>query len=225
MRTGIFGGSFDPVHLGHLIAAEAAREQANLDRVLFVPAAVPPHKRTRQLARAADRLAMLELATGGHPAFTVSPVELDRGGVSYTVETLARLASDAANGQLVLLLGPDAVRGLPTWREPARIAELAELITVTRDGLDDAETLREDQPLVDLLGLEAVERLVAGRVQMPAVDIRATEIRLRMQTERSIRFLVPPAVFAYIHQHQLYRVGPPTEAVSANDSSRASPQA
>jgi len=225
MRTGIFGGSFDPVHLGHLIAAEAAREQANLDRVLFVPAAVPPHKRNRQLARAADRLAMLELATGGHPAFAVSPVELDRGGVSYTVETLACLASDAANGQLVLLLGPDAVRGLPTWREPARIAELAELITVTRDGLDDAETLREDQPLVDLLGLEAVERLVAGRVHMPAVDIRATEIRLRMQAERSIRFLVPPAVFAYIHQHQLYRVEPPTEAASANDSSRASPQA
>jgi len=79
--------------------------------------------------------------------------------------------------------------------------------------------------LVDLLGLEAVERLVAGRVHMPAVDIRATEIRLRMQAERSIRFLVPPAVFAYIHQHQLYRVEPTTEAVSANDSSRASPQA
>lgn len=204
MRIGIFGGSFDPVHLGHLIAAESAREQASLDRVLFMPAAQPPHKLDRHLAPAADRLAMLALATAGNPSFDVSSAELDRGGVSYTVDTLADLASQRPGDTLVLLLGPDAVQGLPTWREPTRIANLAELVTVERDRLDDAARLRDDERLRTVLGADRVEQLIERRVRMPAVGIRATDIREAVQAGRSIRYLVPAAVATYISQHTLY---------------------
>jgi len=204
MRIGIFGGSFNPVHMGHLIAAESAREQASLDRVLFMPAAHPPHKLDQHLAPATDRLAMLTLATASNPAFDVSCDELDRGGVSYTVDTLADLASQWPGDPLVLLLGPDAVRGLPTCREPERIAELAELVTVERDRLDDAACLRDDERLRTVLGADRVEQLIEHRVRMPAVGIRATDIREAVRAGRSIRYLVPAAVAAYISQHSLY---------------------
>jgi len=171
MRIGIFGGSFDPV--------------------LFVPAARPPHKLDRTLAPAADRRVMLDLATGGHSAFAVSSIELDRDGVSYTVETLRALSSRFPADRLVLLLGPDAVRGLPTWHEPAEIARLAELVTVERESLDDASRLLSDDVLIGLLGRAAVEQLVESRVRMPAVGIRATSIRGAVRAGRSIRYLVP----------------------------------
>lgn len=204
MRIGIFGGSFDPVHLGHLIAAETAREQASLDRVLLIPAARPPHKLDRTLTSAADRTAMLALATGGHSAFEVSRLELDRGGISYTVETLRELSAEFPSDQLVLLLGPDAVRSLPTWREPAAIAQLAELVTVEREQLDDAAVLRNDDPLQQLLGSERVEQLIEHRVRMPAIGIRATDIRRAVRAGKSIRYLVPPAVATYLAHHGLY---------------------
>lgn len=205
MRIGIYGGSFDPVHLGHLIAAESAREQASLDRVIFVPAAQSPHKTDRTPAAAADRLAMLELATSGHPAFEVSSVELERGGISYTVETLAEMRARFPDDQLVLLLGPDAVRGLATWREPRRIAELAELVTISRSGLDDEDQLRNDATLRELLGATVLERCLDGCVRMPAVGVRATAIREAVRAGRSIRYLVPAAVATFIQQHGLYR--------------------
>ena len=113
MRIGIFGGSFDPVHTGHLIVAECCREQASLDRVLFVPAAIQPHKQDRSLATGAHRLAMLALATGGHPSFAVSSDEVDRGGVSYSIETVQSLSSHHSGDELLLILGPDALAGLP----------------------------------------------------------------------------------------------------------------
>ena len=205
MRIGVYGGSFDPVHLGHLLAAECCREQAGLDRVVFVPAAVPPHKRDRTLAPAEDRLAMLRLATGGHDAFAVSTVELDRGGVSWTVDTLAALAAAEPGVELRLILGPDALADLPTWREPGRILTLAEPLAVERDSLDDVASLAANRPLADLLGAERLARLVAGRVRMPAIGIRASGIRARVAEGRSIRHLVPRAVEAYIAAHGLYR--------------------
>lgn len=205
MRIGVFGGSFDPVHLGHLLAAESCREQAALDRVIFVPAAIPPHKRDRSLASGEDRLAMLRLATGGHDAFQVSGVELDRGGVSFTVDTLESLAATHPGADLRLILGPDALAGLPTWREPARILALAEPLAVERDGLDDVSALAADRRLADLLGPARLDRLVAGRVRMPAVGIRASAIRERVAAGRSIRHLVPRAVELYIRSHGLYR--------------------
>lgn len=207
MRIGVFGGSFDPVHLGHLILAECCREQAGLDRVVFVPAAVPPHKRDRRLAPAADRLAMLRLATGGHDAFEVSTVELDRGGVSWTVDTLAGLAAVHPGAEIRLILGPDSLADLPTWRDPARILALAEPLAVERDVLDDVAALAADRRLVDLAGAERLARLVAGRVRMPAIGIRASGIRERLAAGRSIRYLVPRAVEAYVRTHGLYAAG------------------
>jgi len=201
MRIGVFGGSFDPVHLGHLIVAESCREQAALDRVIFVPAAVPPHKRDRGLAPAEDRLAMLRLATGGHDAFEVSMLELDRGGVSWTVDTLAALAATHPGAELRFVLGPDALADLPNWREPARIVDLAEPLAVERESLDDVAALAADARLAALLGPARLARLVAGRVRMPAFGIRASGLRARLAAGRGIRYLVPRAVEAYVHAH------------------------
>lgn len=205
MRIGVFGGSFDPVHLGHLVAAECCREQAGLERVVFVPAAIPPHKQDRTLAPAADRLAMLQLATGGHDAFTVSTLELDRGGVSYTADTLAALAASHPGADLRLILGPDALAGLPDWHDPARIVATADLLAVEREGLDDVAALARVPRLAALLGPERLERLVAVRVRMPALGIRASLLRAQVAAGRSIRFLTPRAVEAYVHEHGLYR--------------------
>lgn len=207
MRIGVFGGSFDPVHVGHLLAAECCREQAGLDRVLFVPAATPPHKRDRTLAPAEDRLTMLRLATGGHDAFEVDPLELERGGVSWTVDTLAALAASRPGAELRLVLGPDALADLPSWREPERIVALAEPLAVERESLDDVAALAADRRLAAVLGPDRLARLVAGRVRMPAVGIRASAIRERIAAGRSIRFLVPRAVEAYVTTHGLYRPG------------------
>jgi len=204
MRIGVFGGSFDPVHIGHLIAAEHCREQAALDRVIFVPAAVPPHKQDRTLAPAEDRLTMLRLATGGHDAFEVSTVEIDRGGVSWTVDTLGSLAAAHPGDTLHLILGPDALADLPTWREPQRILDLAQPLAVERESLDDLQALATHPALLRLLGAERLARLVTGRVRMPAVGIRASGVRERIAGGRSIRYLVPRAVEAYVHTHAVY---------------------
>lgn len=205
MRIGVFGGSFDPVHVGHLVVAESCREQAGLDRVIFVPAAVPPHKQDRSLAPADDRLAMVRLATGGHDAFEASSVELDRGGVSWTVDTLATLAAAHPGAELRLILGPDALADLPTWREPARILALAEPLAVERESLDDVAALASDARLAGLLGPERLARLLTHRVRMPAIGIRSSMLRERVAAGRSIRYLVPRAVDVYIRTNGLYR--------------------
>jgi nicotinate-nucleotide adenylyltransferase len=205
MRIGVFGGSFDPVHDGHLIAAECAREQARLDQVLFMPAATPPHKPERILAAGRHRLEMLLLATGGNDAFAVSELELDRGGTSYTVDTLATLAAARPDDELVLLLGPDSLAGLPGWREPARIAALAEIVPVERDSLDDLPADAAAAGLTDLFGAEAVAAMLARRVRMPAIGIRATELRAAVAAGASIRYRTPRAVERYIATHGLYR--------------------
>jgi nicotinate-nucleotide adenylyltransferase len=205
MRIGVFGGSFDPVHLGHLVAAECCREQARLDRVLFVPAAIPPHKRERQLAAARHRVEMLSLATGGHEAFAVSSDEIDRGGVSYTVDTLSRLAASHPGDELCLLLGPDAALGLPTWREPGRILDLARVIVMERESLDDIGAPACRAALAPLFGAERLERLIDTRVRLPAIGIRASDLRAAVAAGRSIRYRTPRAVEQYIATHALYR--------------------
>ena len=205
MRIGVYGGSFNPVHLGHLLAAECSREQACLDRVLFVPAAVPPHKLDRALATAEDRLAMLALAVGGHEAFAVSTLELDRGGVSYTIDTLADLAARHPGDTLVLLLGPDAVAGLPTWRDPGAILDGWEVRAVERDGLDDVASIVAEPDVATLLGAERASGLIESRIRMPAIGIRASDLRAAVAAGRSIRYRTPRAVEAYISAHGLYR--------------------
>jgi len=207
MRIGVYGGSFDPVHLGHLIVAECCREQAGLDRVLFVPAAVPPHKRDRRLAAAEDRLAMLTLATGGHDAFAVSTIELDRDGVSYTIDTLAALAMRQRHDAFVLLLGPDSLAQLPTWREPQSIVDGWEVAVVERQGIDDLAAIVRDPSVAALLGADRAKRLVDSRIRMPAIGLRSSDLRTAVAQGRSIRFRTPRAVEAYIASHGLYREG------------------
>jgi len=207
MRIGIYGGSFNPVHLGHLIAAECCREQARLDRVLFMPAATPPHKQGQLLADAADRVAMLTLAVGGHEAFAVSTIEVDRGGVSYTVDTLAVLAQRHPHDTLVLVLGPDALAQLPTWREPRTIADRCELVAVEREQLDDVAAIARDAGLADLLGQERLAALIASRVRMPAIGVRASDLRAAVAAGTSIRYRTPRAVEAFVMSQGLYRDG------------------
>ena len=207
MRIGIYGGSFNPVHLGHLIAAECCREQARLDQVLFMPAATPPHKQGQLLADAADRVAMLTLAVGGHEAFAVSTIEVDRGGVSYTVDTLAVLAQRHPHDTLVLMLGPDALAQLPTWREPQTIADRCELVAVERERLDDVAAIARDAGLADLLGQERLAALIAARVRMPAIGVRASDLRAAVAAGTSIRYRTPRAVEAFVMSHGLYRDG------------------
>jgi nicotinate-nucleotide adenylyltransferase len=204
VRIGIFGGSFDPVHLGHLVVAECCREQARLDRVVFVPTAIQPFKQSRQPVAGQHRAEMLALAVGGNPAFEVSTVELDRGGVSYTVDTLAALREAHPDDELHLILGPDALASLPDWREPACILDLAGVIAVERDGLDDVAAIVQAPRLATLLGPERSRRIVADTVRMPAIGIRATDLRARIAAGHSIRYRTPRAVEQYIITHGLY---------------------
>jgi nicotinate-nucleotide adenylyltransferase len=205
VRIGVFGGSFDPVHIGHLLAAECCREQAGLDRVLFVPAAIQPHKQDRQLASGQHRMEMLALATGGNDAFAVLGDELERGGVSYTVDTLERLKARHPDDDLLLILGPDAFLGLPTWREPDRIIDLAEVLAVERESLDDLSDAATREPLETLLGRERLDRVIAERVRLPAIGIRASDLRAAVAAGQSIRYRTPRAVECYIATHGLYR--------------------
>ena len=198
---GLFGGSFDPVHLGHLLLAESCLEAVGLDAVWWVPAATPPHKVDRHRASAPHRVEMLHLATAGHPRFRVEECELRRGGVSYTVDTLRELTAREPDHQWYLLMGADTLADLPTWREPATICRLATPVVVTRAG----------EPPVDfsrLPGNVAPERIEACRrlvVTMPAIGLSSTDLRQRVAAGRSIRYRTPRAVEAYIETQGLYR--------------------
>jgi nicotinate-nucleotide adenylyltransferase len=205
MRIGVFGGSFDPIHYGHLLAAECAREQARLDRVVFVPAAEPPHKPGIRLSEASHRIAMLSLAIGGHDAFFVSSLEVDRGGTSFTVDTLADLAAQHPGDTLVLLLGPDSLAGLARWKDPCRIATLAEIVPIEREQLDDITASTAESGLAGVLGDAAVTAILDRRAQMPAIGIRATALRAATAQSRSIRYRTPRSVERYIATHGLYQ--------------------
>jgi nicotinate-nucleotide adenylyltransferase len=193
MRIGLYGGTFDPVHLAHLVLAEQCREQLALDEVWFIPAASPPHKSGVTITEAKHRVAMLELAIAGHASFKLSRLELERTGPSYTVETLRQLRHDHSGVDFFLLLGGDSIRDFTTWREPQEIARLATLVAVNRGAAELA-----DIP-TDIAAPES--RCV---VQMPAIDISASDLRQRVATGRGIRYLVPRAVEQYIQQHGLY---------------------
>ena len=207
MRIGLFGGTFDPVHYGHLLLAECCREQCRLDQVWFLPAAVSPHKQHYQPAPAEDRVAMLQLAIGGHEAFAVSRLEIDRGGVSYTVDTLSELKQQHPDGEWFFLLGSDSLTDLPQWREPARICELAMLVVVAR----------AHAPPPDFGPLERIvppARIAAMRqhvVEMPLIDLSSRDLRRRVSQGQSIRYRTPRAVEKYIETHGLYAGTPSGE--------------
>ena len=192
MRIGLYGGTFDPVHLGHLRAAENAREAMGLDLVAFLPAAVPPH-RGGPLSAAADRLAMARLATASHPLFEAWDAELRRPGPSYTVETVASLLAERPSDAFILVVGADTWPEIATWREPQQLLSLVEVAVVDRPGYAGPA------PEAPFPGARGVRR-VGG----PSLPISATAIRERARQGRSVRYLVPDAVADYIAARGLY---------------------
>jgi nicotinate-nucleotide adenylyltransferase len=203
MRLGLYGGSFDPVHYGHLLLAECCRETLFLDEVWLIPAAVPPHKQGRELAPAKHRLEMLELALAGHERIKASRLEIDRGGVSYTVDTLAAVRAQAPSATLYLLMGADSLRDLPTWREPARICELALPAVVRRGGSPEPDF----SVLAPLAPADRLASIRAAQVQMPLIELSSTDLRERAAAGKSLRYRTPRAVEKYIETHGLYRSG------------------
>lgn len=196
--VGILGGTFDPVHHGHLVIAEEARETLGLERVLLVAAAVPPHKPGRAVTPADHRLAMLELAVAGNPSFAVSRLEIERGGASYTVDTLLALAA-AGIRQPWFILSSEALAGLPDWRDPDRVLDLARLAVVPRGGFAPLDRTWVEARFP---GREDRFAFLAG----PLLPISGSVVRRRAAAGRSVRYLVPDAVADYIADHELYPV-------------------
>ncbi len=196
MRVGILGGAFNPPHIGHLICAQEAWLQLSLDRVLVVPAARPPHKQVENEPGPRHRLELCRQAVGDDPRLEVSDVEIERAGLSYTVDTLEVLHSRAPDNELFLILGGDAAVGLPDWHEPERVLSLARVAVAQRRGTPRKEVR------------EALARLSGGEraafFPMPRVGVSSTTIRRRVRAGQPIRYLVPDAVAAYIEQHRLY---------------------
>lgn len=199
VELGIMGGTFDPVHLGHLACAEMARDAFGLDAVLFVAAGRPSLKQHRALAPAHDRLRMCQLAVSDNAAFEVSALEVERAGITYTADTLRALrAHYPANVRLSFIVGADSLETLPAWHEADAVAELARILCVTRPGASDTSALvkraRQAGFTVELL-------------DAPLLDISSSEIRRRVRAGRSIRYLTPLSVCSYIAAQGLYAEG------------------
>jgi nicotinate-nucleotide adenylyltransferase len=199
---GVLGGTFDPIHLAHLALAQEAAESLGLEHVMFVPAGSPPHKPGVPITSGAHRLAMVTLAIAGNDRFEASPLELDREGPSYTVDTLEALVATrrarGVRGELTLILSADAFLGLMSWRNPRRVVELARLAVAPRDGYPEAGPAFLATHLPDL-----ADRAVF--LDGPRIRLSASALRQRAAAGRSLRYLVPDAVAAYIGDHDLYR--------------------
>ncbi len=199
-KTGVLGGTFDPIHLGHLIVAEDIREELGLEEVLFVPAGRPwlKLKEEKPISATEHRLAMVRLAIASNPYFKVSTLEIDRPGLSYSIDTVLELkAKLGAKAEIYFIVGPDALAELPKWKDPARLVELCQVVGIGRPGRAQADlhTLESSIPGVS-------KRIML--VDVPQIDISATEIRRRVVQGLSIRYLVPEAVEKYIAEHRLY---------------------
>jgi len=197
MRVGVFGGTFDPIHIGHLVAAEETRVQLKLERVVFVPAGLPPHKLANHISPVEHRLAMVQLAIASNPYFTVSRVDIDRFGPCYTVETMELLRDEWGPGvELYFIMGSDSLADILTWYKPERLIRLCRLAVVKRPGYD-----------VDIRELDRLLPGIASRVQFinsPLIDVASCDIRRRVREGLSIKYQVPEAVERYIYEHGLY---------------------
>ena len=193
MRIGLFGGTFNPVHIAHLIIAERARDELHLEKLIFMPCAIPPHKTTQKVASASHRLDMLKLATRNHPHFEVSDLEITRGNVSFTVDTLQALHGmySCSKEEMFLIIGEDNVVEFNTWKNPDKILRLCRIGAVKRPNVN----LSENDPVrhPDFFYIDA-----------PLMDISSSDIRERVKNNKTITFLVPAAVEEYIVSHQLY---------------------
>ncbi len=189
-KLGVMGGTFDPIHHGHLVAAEEVRNELALERVLFLPAGQPWQKSGDQVTSGIHRLAMTELATADNPSFEVSTIELDREGPTYTIDTLSSLRELHPDDSFFFITGADAMAQILTWKDPDVALELATFVAVTRPG-HEAGDLREFGDKIVVL-------------EIPALAISSTDIRARLASGRSIRYLVPEQVRRYIDEHHLY---------------------
>lgn len=198
MRLGIFGGTFDPPHIGHLVVAQVAMEEVGLDRVLFVPANVNPLKVGKQVTPGEHRLRMVELATAYHPQFDAWDWELRQEGPSYTVNTLEYIHEQHPESELFLIIGADNLRILPKWKNVERIVELATVLAVTRPGFD----LKTSTETVFALYSHINERI--RNVEIPGLDISSTWIRERLAKNRSVLHLLPQEVIRYTEENKLY---------------------
>lgn len=199
MRVGVFGGTFDPIHIGHLIAAEEVRYHLRLDKILFAPAGQPPHKDPGSVSSVKDRARMVELALAENSAFELSRVDLDRAGPSYTVETLRLLHEGLGPGtEIFFIIGMDSLSELRSWRNPERLISLCRLAVLNRP----------PYPEVDAGALDAAIPGISDRlemVRMPGIDVASSDLRERVAAGLPIKYQVPDAVERYILENRLYR--------------------
>ena len=199
MKVGVFGGTFDPIHVGHLIVAEEARGRLGLDEVLFVPAGQPWFKASDSVTEARHRMAMVELAIASNPCFRASDIEIGRAGPTYTVETLIKLREQLGrDSEIYLILGLDSLQEIDRWRSPERVFELATVVGMSRPGCADLDAKR----------LDSIFPGASDRVMMldgPLIDISATDLRRRVSEGLSIKYRVPESVEAYVYEQGLYR--------------------
>jgi nicotinate-nucleotide adenylyltransferase len=206
-RLGLFGGSFDPIHLGHLLLAELCRESLQLDRVKFLVANVSPLKRDRQTAANRDRIEMVKLAIGGNPFFELDTREIDRGGVSYTLDSARSIIDELtqkgeADTDLFLLMGADVLKDIEKWHEPAQLFQLVMPCVICRGGFGDPEW----RHLEPFMSEERIQIAKGLQVNAPQIEISSSALRCRIQVGQTLRYQTPPAVDAYIREHHLYEV-------------------
>ena len=187
MRIGILGGTFNPVHIGHLILAEEAREKLGLDKIIFVPTALPPHKEDLNIAPAADRLKMIKLAIEGNKYFAVSDIEIKRQGRSYTIDTLSELKRKYSRDELYFIIGSDLLKYLNEWKDLTQIIKMVKFLVATRPGYP----------------LEQIPNYIQT-LSIRAVDVSGFEVRQCVRENKSFRYLVPDKVFGYINKRGLY---------------------
>lgn len=200
MRIGIFGGSFDPIHQGHLILAENCRDQAKLDQVLFIPCAANPLKPDSPTSTDRQRCEMIELAIAGHESFRLSKIEIERKGLSYTVDTLESLSESHPDAELFLLMGDDSLESFDRWQSPERICELATPLVANRPGSGEVDL----SVLEKHCSAERYQQACAATVISPMIEISSSNIRDRIASEQSVRYLMSRGVQRYIESQSVY---------------------
>lgn len=196
---GIIGGTFNPIHYGHLIAAECARVEFKLEQVIFIPARIPPHKEDWDILDQAERYRMVEMAVGSNPAFQVSDLEMKRAGVSYTVDTVEHFCRCYPASQIFFIMGLDSLFILDTWKDIERLSQLCRFIIVTRPGYN----INEEVQIRERLPADFWSQ--ADFLEIPGLDISSSDIRMRVAKGKPIRYMLPEAVESYIRQNHFYR--------------------